>query len=120
MRMSGFGWARAVKAICFADDWNSFSTALVEPDFQNCGWVASPALSKTSSIARSWPMPGLSRSKFEPTRVYRAQDARDILAAGRIDADAITPQIDGKFMSAFIRAVKPVNAKSCCDPACCN
>jgi hypothetical protein len=34
-----------------------------------------------------------------------------------IDADAIAPQVDGKFMSAFVRAFKP--AQSCCGPACC-
>src|SRR5579859_7695599 len=63
---------------------------------------------------------GFEQIEVEPTRVYRAQDARDILAAEGIDADAIAPQVDGKFMSAFIRAVKPLNAKSCCGPACCN
>ncbi len=63
---------------------------------------------------------GFEQIEVEPTRVYRAQDARDILAAEGIDADAIAPQVDGKFMSAFIRAVKPPSAKSCCGPACCN
>jgi SAM-dependent methyltransferase len=63
---------------------------------------------------------GFEQIDIEPTRVYRAQDARDILAAEGIDADAIAPQVDGKFMSAFVRAVKPSNAKSCCGPACCN
>ena len=63
---------------------------------------------------------GFEQVEIEPTRVYRAQDARDILAAEGIDADAIAPQVDGKFMSAFVRAVKPGNAKSCCGPTCCN
>jgi len=63
---------------------------------------------------------GFEQIEIEPTRVYRAQDARDIFAAEGIDADTITPQENGKFMSAFIRAVKPVNAKSCCGPARCN
>ena len=63
---------------------------------------------------------GFEQVDIEPTRVYRAQDARDILAAEGIDADAIAPQVDGKFMSAFVRAVKPGNAKSCCGPTCCN
>jgi SAM-dependent methyltransferase len=44
---------------------------------------------------------------IEPTRIHRAEDAREILAAEGIDADAIAPQVDGKFVSAFIRAVKP-------------
>ena len=43
----------------------------------------------------------------EPTRVYRVEDAREFLAGSGIDADAIAPQVDGKFMSAFVRAVKP-------------
>jgi arsenite methyltransferase len=57
----------------------------------------------------------------EPTRVYRAEDARQFLAQAGIDVDAIAPQIEGKFASAFIRAVKPSQAaeKGCCDPACC-
>jgi len=43
----------------------------------------------------------------EPTRVYRAEDARDFFAGSGIDVDAIAPQVEGKFMSAFVRAVKP-------------
>src|SRR5499427_2457884 len=43
----------------------------------------------------------------EPTRVYRVVDARDFLARSGIDADAVEPQVDGKFMSAFVRARKP-------------
>jgi len=59
---------------------------------------------------------------IEPTRVYRAEDARDFLTAAGIDADAIAPQVDGKFLSAFVRAVKPAiaGAKACCGPTCCN
>jgi len=54
---------------------------------------------------------------IEPTRVYRVEDAREFLASSGVDVDAIAPQIDGKFMSAFVRAVKP---KACCGPACCS
>jgi arsenite methyltransferase len=43
----------------------------------------------------------------EPTRIYRVADARDFLAGAGLDADAIAPHVDGKFMSAFIRARKP-------------
>src|SRR5438105_13790856 len=43
----------------------------------------------------------------EPTRVYRVEDARDFLADKGVDADTIAPQVDGKFMSAFVRATKP-------------
>ncbi len=44
---------------------------------------------------------------IEPTRVYRAADSRQFLAGAGIDAGAIAPLIDGKFMSAFVRARKP-------------
>jgi arsenite methyltransferase len=63
---------------------------------------------------------GFEQIDIEPTRVYRAQDARDILAAEGIDADAIAPQVDGKFMSAFVRAMKPASKAACCGPTCCS
>jgi arsenite methyltransferase len=44
---------------------------------------------------------------LEPTRVYRAEDAREFLAGAGLDADTIAPQVDGKFLSAFVRARKP-------------
>jgi len=48
----------------------------------------------------------------EPTRVYRVDDAREFLTAQGIEAESIAPHVDGKFMSAFVRAVKP--GRSCC------
>jgi arsenite methyltransferase len=62
---------------------------------------------------------GFERIAVEPTRIYRIEDAREFLAGKGIDADALAPEVDGKFMSAFIRAVKPVAERSSCDPACC-
>jgi arsenite methyltransferase len=59
---------------------------------------------------------GFENVEIEPTRVYRVEDAREFLAGQNIDVDAIAPQVDGKFMSAFVRAVKP---QSCCSPNCC-
>ena len=56
---------------------------------------------------------------IEPTRIYRAEDARSFLQDQGLDAEAIAPQIDGKFMSGFIRARKPLT-KSCCGPTCCS
>jgi arsenite methyltransferase len=44
---------------------------------------------------------------IEPTRVYRAEDARRFLTQAGLDADTVAPAIEGKFMSAFIRARKP-------------
>jgi len=54
---------------------------------------------------------------IEPTRVYNIEDARAFLTGQGLDVDAIAPQVEGKFMSAFIRATKPV---SCCAPGCCS
>src|SRR5213080_4333640 len=48
---------------------------------------------------------GFEQVDIEPTRVYRAEDARDLLSAEGIDVDAIAPQVDGKFMGAFVRGV---------------
>jgi trans-aconitate methyltransferase len=56
----------------------------------------------------------------EPTRVYKVEDAREFLSGQGLDVEAIAPQVDGKFLSAFIRAVKPASAKTCCGPDCCN
>src|SRR2546428_813989 len=50
---------------------------------------------------------GFAAIGVEPTRVYRVEDAREFLADAGIDAEAIAPHVDGKFMSAFIRARKP-------------
>ncbi|MFZ0819981.1 MAG: arsenite methyltransferase [Candidatus Acidiferrales bacterium] len=50
---------------------------------------------------------GFEQIDVEPTRIYRAADAREFLSSAGIDPDAIAPQVDGKFMSAFVRAVKP-------------
>ena len=65
---------------------------------------------------------GFEKIEIEPTRVYRVEDAREFLSGQNIDVDAIAPQVDGKFMSAFVRAVKPAGAaaKACCGPTCCN
>jgi arsenite methyltransferase len=64
---------------------------------------------------------GFERVELEPTRIYRAADAREFLAGEGIDAEAIAPQVDGKFMSAFVRAVKPMEVKrECCGPSCCS
>ena len=50
---------------------------------------------------------GFEAIEIEPTRVYRVEDARDFLAGSGLDADAVAPEVDGKFMSAFVRARKP-------------
>jgi SAM-dependent methyltransferase len=50
---------------------------------------------------------GFVDASIEPTRVYSAEDARAFLAGAGLDADAVAPQIEGRFMSAFVRARKP-------------
>lgn len=61
---------------------------------------------------------GFEQVEIEPTRIYRAEDALEFLTAQNIDVNQFAPQVDGKFMSAFVRAVKPKT--SCCSPTCCN
>ena len=63
---------------------------------------------------------GFEQIEIEPTRIYRVEEAREFLSAQGLDADAIAPQIDGKFMSAFVRAVKSQSTKACCGPRCCD
>lgn len=50
---------------------------------------------------------GFEQIDLEPTRVYNVDDAREFLADQNIDVNAIAPQVDGRIMSAFVRAVKP-------------
>ncbi|HUO14556.1 MAG TPA: arsenite methyltransferase [Verrucomicrobiae bacterium] len=65
---------------------------------------------------------GFEQIQVEPTRVYRVNDAREFLSSSGVDIDAIASQVDEKFMSAFIRAVKPAKAaaNTCCGPTCCD
>jgi arsenite methyltransferase len=64
---------------------------------------------------------GFEQIEIEPTRIYRVDDAREFLSSAGIDVDAIAAQVDEKFMSAFVRAVKPKRAQeACCGPMCCN
>ncbi len=53
---------------------------------------------------------------IEPTRVYGIEDARAFLGGQGVDVDAMAAEVEGKFMSAFIRAVKPAG---CCGSDCC-
>ena len=53
---------------------------------------------------------------IEVTRVYDADDARTFLAGEGFKDDALVSEVDGKFVSAFVRATKP---RGCCGPSCC-
>src|ERR1700729_1733578 len=63
---------------------------------------------------------GFADAEVEPTRIYQVEDAREFLSGQGLDVDAIAPQVDGKFFSAFIRATKPAEAKACCGSDCCS
>ncbi len=51
---------------------------------------------------------GFTDISLEPTRVYRAEDAREFLTGAGLDVEAIATRVDGKFISAFVRARKPL------------
>jgi hypothetical protein len=57
---------------------------------------------------------------IEPIRVFRAADARMFLEEAGLSQPDLPDQIDGTFMSAFVRARKPLTAKTCCGPTCCS
>jgi SAM-dependent methyltransferase len=63
---------------------------------------------------------GFASIDVEPTRVYKIEEAREFLEAAGLDAAAVGPQIEGKFISAFVRATKPTSAAACCGPTCCS
>jgi arsenite methyltransferase len=63
---------------------------------------------------------GFSDVEIEPTRTYDIEDARVFLTEAGIAVDEIASQVEGKFLSAFLRATKPAAAKSCCGPDCCS
>jgi ubiquinone/menaquinone biosynthesis C-methylase UbiE len=68
---------------------------------------------------RSLAQRGFEDIDIEPTRIYHAADARQFLVHAGVLDDALE-EIDGRFMSAFIRARKPQPAaKACCDSTCC-
>jgi arsenite methyltransferase len=60
---------------------------------------------------------GFEDISIEPTRVYNVEDARQFLTEAGVDVDAIAPQVNDKFFSAFVRANKAKAA--CCQPGCC-
>jgi ubiquinone/menaquinone biosynthesis C-methylase UbiE len=52
---------------------------------------------------------GFTKIDVEPTRVYRVEDAATFIAASGLDAATLGPKVDGKFISAFVRAQKPAS-----------
>ena len=59
---------------------------------------------------------GFTEIGIEETRRYKVEDAREFLAADGLDADALAQEMDGVFISAFVRARKPAG---CCGSDCC-
>lgn len=76
---------------------------------------------------------GFEQAGIEVTRVYSVDDAKDFLAGQGEDMHRLAGEVDGKFVSAFIRATKPVHtnlaektgvaakpaASSCCSGSRC-
>jgi SAM-dependent methyltransferase len=71
-----------------------------------------------SEYARKLQAAGFADVNVEPWRVYEVEDARRFLTESGLDVDQLAPEVDGKFVSAFVRARKPEPA-SCCGPTCC-
>ena len=71
-------------------------------------WVGciAGALEETEYV-RNLAKAGFEAIDIEATRVYSIEDARQFLSREGLDADAIAPLVDGKFISAFVRATKP-------------
>jgi arsenite methyltransferase len=78
---------------------------------------------------------GFENPSIEPTRVYQADDAAAFLAGSGLDVEKFAREIDGKFMSGFVRATKPGSSPkpmralhelgkqdgaACCAPGCCS
>ena len=57
---------------------------------------------------------GFEAIDLEPTRIYKVEEARPFLRAAGLDVEAVAREIEGKFVSAFVRAIKPA-AKAACD-----
>jgi sugar phosphate isomerase/epimerase len=71
-------------------------------------WVGciAGALDETDYV-RKLASAGFDGIDIEPTHVYSIEDARQVLAGEGFDVDAIAPLVEGKFLSAFVRGMKP-------------
>jgi len=82
-----------------------------------------------SEYGRLLSAAGFTNIDIEPTRIYRLEDAEAFLAGSGLDAATLSSELDGRFMSAFVRGTKPapatgraldvVTTASCCGPDCC-
>jgi arsenite methyltransferase len=62
---------------------------------------------------------GFDAIELEPTRIYRIEDARRFLEESGLEVDDLATQLDGRVMSAFVRAIKPAVSRACCNTTCC-
>jgi hypothetical protein len=73
---------------------------------------------------------GFEDASLEPTRIYEPEDARVFIEEAGLDLGAVATAVEGRIMSAFVRARKPTsatsekvlavaNAEPCCAPGCC-
>ena len=63
---------------------------------------------------------GFTEIEVEPTRIYKVEEVREFLAQSGMNVDTFASLVDGKFMSAFVRATKPEAGAACCGPSCCS
>jgi hypothetical protein len=70
-------------------------------------WIGCVAGRSTGVYREKLAAAGFTGIEVVPTRVYNVADAAELLASAGIDAERIAPLVDGKFMSAFVRATKP-------------
>ena len=85
-------------------------------------WIGCVAGALEESAYRSkLAAAGFEAIAIEPTRIHRVDDARQFLHEAGLTDDALLARVDGRIMSAFVRAAKPVSsATPCCGPACCS
>ena len=82
----------------------------IEPEIRRSmlAWIGCVAGAPDEHVYRDkLTKAGFKAIDVEPTRIYRVEDAKDFLGASGLDADALAPKVDGKFMSACVRAQKP-------------
>ena len=63
---------------------------------------------------------GFENVDLEPTRIYRVEDAKAFLASAGPHLVEMAEKVDGRFMSAFVRASKPSATSACCGSDCCS
>jgi SAM-dependent methyltransferase len=73
-----------------------------------------------NSYRRKLTQAGFENVEVEPTRIYSGTDARQLLGDAGLFDERVLADIDGRFMSAFVRAQKPSAARGCCASICCS